>query len=549
MYSDFKIPIYRSLVDFLIHAPKGFVPESDRLDNAALKLHLERLENGFVVRLGYNFAIYDRHKHPLDPADISACAKREGENILLPAPFARDYFGKDLPADADGYVNLTAVCAEDQFAVYVDEATGLVCVTPPKTMLPVNYTKDDAAFIARMAFVYEDPRLPMPRYNNTQSTRTMVSFEGGFPEDDRDFKEKTYTNLYSPSILLREENGKTVYYVSHEKAYGACWEEISTETVLLRSEDSGKTWDQVLSFPSARWTFLFEVNGDMYLCGSRLESHALILARVEGDKLSKTCVIETSDWTNPNACMVANGRIYLPTFPRLMSASVESDLLDPASWSFSNSLKDIIPKEWFLEKTGIPNVPDYWPLECNVVKSPDGSLHNIMRLECYPYNGYVALTDISPDGLTQVRNPECDGLVEMPASVSKFCVRYDETTKLYLALTPYPSLPSPVPCGGPPMAGQRNILAFAVSPDLIHWKTLDILLCDTEVMNAFCSARAHAFQYVMWEIDGDDIVFVVREACGFTKHYHDGKYATFYRFANYRKLIADHYEQTEFFKK
>ncbi len=548
MYSDLKPPVYGRFYDFLLHGPQCFVPEVDRLDQAALSVHLDRLAHGCVLRIGYPIAIYDRHKHPLDPNDITAVTRKQRGRIYIPLPFASLYFGEGLDADTDGYIDLNAVCSDRELPMYVDAETGLVCVTPPR-IKPVT-REEDPAFLARMSFVFEDPRLPMPRCNCSQYSRTVVAFEGGFPEGETDWLEKEYVNLYSPSLLIRYEGGKKVLYVSHENARGVRWEELETETVLRRSEDDGKTWTLVATWKNARWCYLFEVRGRIYLCGSRLHpSHAVMIARVDEDGLHECIISENRNYTNPNAVVVANERIYLPTFPCMMSAKLDSELLDPASWSFSNSLNDCIDKNWFLSRSGCPDVKEYWQLEGNIVRSPDGSLHNMMRLEIFPYNGYAGLIDISEDGKIQTRNSSCDGLVEMPTAVSKFCVRYDESTGLYLAMTAYPTLPDPVPCPGPPMAGQRNVLAFAASSDMIHWKTLDILLCDTEVMNAFCSARAHAFQYVVWDFDGEDLVYVVREACGYTKHYHDGTYVTMYRLKNYRKLLAEHYGEAPFFTK
>ena len=67
-------------------------------------------------------------------------------------------------------------------------------------------------------------------------------------------------------------------------------------------------------------------------------------------------------------------------------------------------------------------------------------------------------------------------------------------------------------------------------------------------MNASASARAHGFQYVIWDVDGDDMVFVVREAYGNTKTYHDGGAVTLYRLADYQKLVKERYPQEEFWK-
>ena len=546
MYQEMIPPVYGTLYEEYLYSPKCFIPESDRLDQACLEVHLSRLGNGMLLRKGYPVAIFNRRCYPLDPQDYSRCAQCEKEEILIPATFANQYFGDDILLGEEGDVNLVALCQEHKIPLWYDAQTGLICVTPPG-VAPIS-RENDSAFLARMAKVFDDPLLPRPVYNCSEQSRVVVA-EAGFPQGDYDWMQKQYTNLYSPTLLIRWENDRKVIYIAHENAVGVGWKELRTETVLLRSDDDGITWRQTARWDNIRWAYLFEVQDSLYLCGSRMHpSHALMIARVEGNTVRQTVFPGREDLTNPNACVVHNGRIWIPTFPCVMSADVGSDLLDPASWQFSNSLEEVVPKEWFLRVSGCAYANDYWGLEGNIIVSPDGRLHNMLRLEIQPNNAYAALLDISADGKTLTRNSACDGLVEMPTTVSKFCVRYDPSTKLYLAMTSYPTLPTPVLCKGAPMAGQRNILALVASPDLVRWKMLDILLTEREVMNAFCSARRHAFQYVVWDFDGEDLLYVVREASGYTKHYHDGKYVTLYRLKNYRGFVLERYRRCQFYR-
>ena len=55
------------------------------------------------------------------------------------------------------------------------------------------------------------------------------------------------------------------------------------------------------------------------------------------------------------------------------------------------------------------------------------------------------------------------------------------------------------------------------------------------------SITAHGFQYVDFVIEGDDILFVVRENSGdrTLKYCHDAPCITFYRFSNYKKVLKD----------
>lgn len=122
--------------------------------------------------------------------------------------------------------------------------------------------------------------------------------------------------------------------------------------------------------------------------------------------------------------------------------------------------------------------------------------------------------------------------VDFPSVSSKFTCRYDETTGRYIAIT--------CPAVDPNSPRQRNYCALAVSTDLVNWETVeevDILLCDRELYNAELSVAQHAFQYADWIVDGNDIVFVVRESKEDAKNFHDSNCLTFYRISNYADLV------------
>ena len=84
---------------------------------------------------------------------------------------------------------------------------------------------------------------------------------------------------------------------------------------------------------------------------------------------------------------------------------------------------------------------------------------------------------------------------------------------------------------------QRNYCGLAISKDLINWELKEILLCDRELFNEQLSVAQHAFQYVDWIFDGDDILFVVRESTEDAKNFHDSNNLTFYRISNYSEIV------------
>jgi hypothetical protein len=81
----------------------------------------------------------------------------------------------------------------------------------------------------------------------------------------------------------------------------------------------------------------------------------------------------------------------------------------------------------------------------------------------------------------------------------------------------------------------RNTLAIATSPDLRKWTLGKVLLHHPDI-------KKHAFQYVDWVFEGDDIIADCRTAyedgLGGAHRYHDANYLTFHRFPNFRELTG-----------
>ena len=548
MYKDFKQPIFDARHKEMMLSSRCHTAEAERLDHVLLEAHLDRLGAGTLLMIGENKAIFNREFYFLDPSDRTLVARYEGGTVRIPAAYASLYLGEEVTGDDDGYTNFSVLCAERNLSLFYDEQTGLVAVTVSPTM-PVS-RREDPAFLDRLARTFHEPLLPEPQYNTVENTRRVIA-EATFPCEVYDWRNKDQINLYSPSLHITEENGKTVYYISHERSQCVGGVEIATETVLLRSEDRGETWTQVAACDNFRWAILFEVDGVLYLCGSTVRpKHSIAIACLAGSEFSVSVLPDTDDpdfISNPNPYLIKNGRIYLPTAPYILSAPTDADLLDPTVWTRSNSMKDLTPPEWFFAETGAVHFDfHYWPLEANMIDGRDGNIYVMMRLECHPYNGYVGLLTLTPDGKTLARAEGCNGLVEMPSTVSKFTVRYDSATDLYITLPSYPALPTPIPRrGGIPPSGHRNVLCIAASRDLVHWRMLDILLVDRAVMTPLASSYAHGFQYVVWDRDGDTIHFVVREAVGMTSSYHDGKYVTMYTLENYPTFVTERFAKSE----
>jgi hypothetical protein len=86
----------------------------------------------------------------------------------------------------------------------------------------------------------------------------------------------------------------------------------------------------------------------------------------------------------------------------------------------------------------------------------------------------------------------------------------------------------------------RNTLVIQSSPDLKKWTIHKVLLSHPD-------ADKHGFQYIEWQFDGKDIIFVSRTAfddeTGGAHNYHDANYLTFHRIKNYSRLLKYTYNQ------
>ncbi len=119
--------------------------------------------------------------------------------------------------------------------------------------------------------------------------------------------------------------------------------------------------------------------------------------------------------------------------------------------------------------------------------------------------------------------------VNFPGGAKKFIVRYDQATRLYLSLTNW----VPKRHVGPKPDRIRNTLALVSSPDLYHWTIRAVVLHHPEV-------KFHAFQYVDFRFDGNDLLALSRTAyddgLGGANSFHNANFITFHRFENFRAL-------------
>ena len=181
-----------------------------------------------------------------------------------------------------------------------------------------------------------------------------------------------------------------------------------------------------------------------------------------------------------------------------------------------------IPSEWGeLERPG-------W-FEGNVVETPTGELWNMLRFGARPLVDKATIIKIHDAGKRITFDP-ASGFIHFPGGGHKFTIRRDPVTRLYLALVNNNTDPA--------WPRQRNVLSLSVSEDLLDWRVVAPLMTDDTGLSHEDSIRLTGFQYVDWQFDGDDIIYLVRTAYRGAIRYHDSNRIIFRVLRNYVDLLS-----------
>lgn len=343
----------------------------------------------------------------------------------------------------------------------------------------------------------------------------------------------------SPSICILP-NGN--YVASHDLFGVTENKKAGPLTKVYISTDKGKSWNHVADLSNQYWSTLFVHNKELFIIGtSKGGGNVTIRKSKDGGKSwtdpidSRSGVLASDEPYHcaPVPVLFHNGRVWRAmedcSGPKnvwgkmframMLSAPIDSDLLDASNWTFSNRLA--------FDSTYLNAKFGGW-LEGNAVITPEGEIVNVLRVDYREQDGErAAIIRISDDGRTATFDSEND-FINFPGGCKKFTIRYDKSSKKYWTLSNY----VPENFKGGNVERTRNTQALSWSRNLRNWTVSRIVLQHSDV-------AYHGFQYLDWQFDGKDIIALSRTAfddgLGGADNQHNANMITFHRIKKFRK--------------
>lgn len=337
--------------------------------------------------------------------------------------------------------------------------------------------------------------------------------------------------LCSPSLVKHPDG----YLLASMDVYAS--EHPQNLTLIFRSDDGGESWRYVSELMPCFWGKLFIHKGDIYMLSCSTEYGDLLIGKsTDGGETfgAPVCLLRGSGGKagnsgvhkSPQSVFCHNGRIYESLewgtwenteychAAMVMSADEDADLLDPESWSFTE------PRKFDRFTSELSDMPmDTMTIEGTITLAPDGKLLNIMRFKKFGKALAYEVNKNDPDvPIFYYR------LIDFPANFSKFTIKRDEVTGAYFSVATrlYDECET-----------ARNLLSLMRSDNLYDWQ----VVCD--LIDFRDRDREYfGFQYVDFEFDGEDIIFLCRTATNGAHTFHDSNYSTFHRIKRFRELVV-----------
>ena len=202
----------------------------------------------------------------------------------------------------------------------------------------------------------------------------------------------------------------------------------------------------------------------------------------------------------------------------IMSCDENADLMNAQNWHFTPP----VPYDPAWPGTAVGKSTGN--IEGTLVVFPDGNLYNVMRYgisDAQPSYGLVLAYRVDTD------DPDAPLMyshsIHLPGNHSKFMIRPDPKTERYYTIISRIT--------GHESRNDRNLLSLMVSEDAENWR----LVCDL-IDRRDQDPQLVGFQYVDFDFDGDDMIWLCRTAMNGARNYHDANYSTFHRLKNFRNI-------------
>lgn len=414
----------------------------------------------------------------------------------------------------------------DEYTVFCkerDDADFRLCGSTTSTEFTVGGLTKDTEYAFFVSAGDKKSRVRLARCGN--AVGNIVNYL--HPEDEVYAFSGSF--LCSPS-LVRHPDG---YLLASMDVYGKGTPQ--NLTLIFRSDDDGESWHYVSEVMPCFWGKLFVHKGELYMLACSTEYGDLLIGKsTDGGKTFSAPVTllrgtngklrQVGVHKNPQNIVSFGGRLYETLewgswgnteyyhAAMVMSCSEDADLLDPKSWHFAPPLK--------YDPTWEGTAPDgvKGTIEGTLTVAPDGKLYNLMRYQTTEKKilAYLVNTEDPDAPLTYSH------AIDFPGNLSKFMIKWDAASGRYYSII-CRRIDAP--------ETRRNLLSLLVSEDLETWSVVcDLLDYRNEDIEKI------GFQYVDFEFDGEDIIYLCRTAMNGANSYHDSNYSTFHRVKDFRNI-------------
>lgn len=446
-------------------------------------------------------------------------------------PFLRNtgdiYICRLVPSMSSIHLEWLAIDDKPEYHIYCrvrGQEDFLPCGTTFETQYEIENLIPDTDY---EFFVQTGEKKSLIRLARTgESVGTVVNY---LHPDDRVY---SFSGRYlcSPSLVRHPEG----FLLASMDVYASDYPQ--NLTLIFRSDDEGATWHYVSELMPSFWGKMFIHKGELYMLSCSTEYGDLLIGKsTDGGKTfcAPVTLLRGSNGKNgdcgvhknPQNVLIHNNRIYetlewgnwdnedFGHAAMVMSCHVDDDLLDPDSWHFTppQPFSHFAP-----ELSDLPSNP--MMIEGTLVVSPDQHLWNVMR---FGKDGCALVFEVN------TQNPDApltySHCMPFPAHRSKFMIKYDPVSDKYYSIASR--------IYDPQIPRARNLLSLLSSQDLKTWTVVKDLFdySHRDPMDV-------GFQYVDFEMEGPDILYLCRTALNHAHNYHDSNYSTFHRICDFRAL-------------